>query len=255
MIKGLYSAGSGMVTEAYRQQLISHNLANLTTTGYKADRVAFQAYPGLAPAEPGPTATVAADVPPGDSAQVGAGVVAEDGPIDFAQGDLRQTGMELDLALAGAGFFALQTPGGTVYTRDGSFHRSPEGVLVNAEGYPVLGQNGPITVGTDPVTVTPEGVVTQNGQEIGRLQIVAFAADQRLLRVGYGHYQPQNAQAPTTPSTASVVQGALEASNVDVVQNMTEMISAMRSYEASQRMVLYQDQILSHTVNELGRVG
>lgn len=254
MIKGLYSAGSGLVSQVYRQQIISHNLANVNTTGFKADRLGLDSFPGLASADPVLLPVRLGDVPAGDSELIGAGVMALDRPFDLSQGGLRPTGVELDFALEGPGFFAVQTENGIVYTRNGAFHRSPEGVLVDAEGYPVLGQAGPIQVGADPVAVTPEGIVIQDGQEVGRLRLVDFPADQ-LLKLGENHFAPVDPAAQGTPATATVLQGHLETSNVDLVQMMTEMLSAMRSYEASQRLVLYQDQILGQTVTEVGRVG
>jgi flagellar basal-body rod protein FlgG len=245
MLRGLYTAASGMMAQMTRQGIVANNLANATTPGYKQD-IATQGFfqrlflSRLDPAGASPLGAL------------GSSAGAVSAHADFAQGALSDTGGELDLALTGDGFFAVQTPDGLQVTRNGAFGRDAEGRLTTTDGALVLGVDGPLTLPPGRVRVEGDGAISVDGQPAGRLQIVRFEADQ-LDKVGAGRFAPRAGAAPQ-PATAAVNQGFLEASNVDLTRAVTDMMAASRSYEANQRMLQIQDDLLGKAVNEVGRL-
>jgi flagellar basal-body rod protein FlgG len=260
VIRGLYSAAAGMIANFTRQETISNNLANLNTTGFKQDLIAIRQaaevpearqLSGLFevpyPTRPGPT-------PLG---VVGTGVVTDPVAVDQTQGDVRETGNELDLALVGPGYFQMQTPEGqTFYTRDGRFSRDGVGRLVDAKGNFLMGDDGPIRVAQGSVQIDPDGTVLSDGEEVDQIRVMSFQPDTPLKKIGASGFVPVDPSAPPTfvdPNTV-VQQGAIEASNVDPNKAVVEMMSAARSYEAAQRMVQLNDSVLERAVNDLGRV-
>jgi flagellar basal-body rod protein FlgF len=244
MIRGIYSAASGLLAQMARQLAISNNLANLNTPGYRQDLTSLREYPGLDLFR----------LYDGQAAQVGelgAGVATELGVVDLSQGALVDTGNPLDLAISGPAFFAVQTPEGIRYTRDGSFSRSAQGILVNALGFPVLGEGGtPIQLPDGEVTVDGDGTITAGGQQVGRLLLAEFQPGQ-LRKAGSNLFEALGAGG--TAANSAVNQGFLEMANVDVPQAVVDMMAATRSYEASLRLLQMQDEILSKSVNEIGR--
>ncbi len=253
MIRGLYTATTGIVLGVARQALIAHDVANANTTGYK--RAALPLVPSsrldvqrLATGVPEPVANdVRARAGP-----LGTGVWTEAPVIDFGQGPLRVTGQVLDLALEGEGFFQVRGTQGTLYTRDGSFHRDAAGNLVTATGQFVLGDNNaPVQLPEGEPVFAPDGTVTVNGQVAGRLGIVQFAQPNALQRAGENTFA---ANAAAVPAQARVRQGFLEASNVDPNRTVVDMLRVARSYEASVRLVQVQDETVARLL-EVGRVG
>ncbi|MCS6802425.1 MAG: flagellar hook-basal body protein [Dehalococcoidia bacterium] len=194
MLRGLYTAASSLLRMQRRQEVIAGNLANATTTGYRADVPEATGFVAVLQEKLGESLPV----PPGWTGEgiglVGTGVQPDRYLVDTRQGPLRQTDHPFDLALAGRGFFAVETPEGIAYTRDGSFRRSAAGQLVTAHGYPVLGVDGPIQLGPEPFTVARDGTIEQNGQAVGRLQVVDFAprfslpAAEGAVRLAAGAY-------------------------------------------------------------------
>ncbi len=243
MIRGIYTTASGLLAQMARQLAVSNNLANLNTPGYRQDVTSLRESPGL-------------DISRLFDGQVtplgalGTGVATEIGGIDLSQGPLLDTGNPLDLSISGPAFFAVQTPEGVRYTRDGSFSRSAEAILVNASGYPVLGEGGPIHLGDGDVVVNGDGTVLVGGQEVGRLLLTEFQPGQ-LRKVGTNLFEAQG--AGQAAANSAVNQGFLEMSNVDVAQAVVDMMAAARSYEASLRLLQMQDEILSKSVNDVGR--
>jgi len=227
MDRGLYIAASGMLAEQIRQEQIANDLANASTPGYKADRTAQRAFGDLLLAS---SATGAIVGPQGTAVQV------DEIRTDLSPGDLRQTDEPLDFAVAGEGFFAVQTDRGVRYTRNGQFTASPAGTLVTAAGDPVLGRGG----GT--VAVGANGRV-----DPAALQVVALA---NAVKEGDSLLTGQPAgQAP-----GQVRAGALEASGVDAARSMVDMIASLRAFEAGQRVLTTIDQTLGKGVNDVGRV-
>ncbi|HHW03958.1 MAG TPA: flagellar basal-body rod protein FlgF [Thermoanaerobacterales bacterium] len=255
MIRGLYTAASGLMAEMARTDVISNNLANVNTAGFKKDRAIFRAFPEMDiyriddPAASSPMGEV--DLRPFIGV-LGTGVMLDEISTDFSPGPVKNTSNPLDLALAGDGFFEVQTPAGVRYTRDGSFTRDQEGYLVTAEGYYVLGQNGPVRLpGDEDISINRRGEIFSGGAFVDRLMVVDFADRRQLLKEGDNLYA---ANQQPVPSASEVIQGALESSNVNPIGEMVNLITAFRAYEASQKVVSANDDTLNKAVNEIARL-
>jgi len=212
-------------------EMLTHNLANASTAGYKRQSASF------AQALEAAGAVLGGGSPP---------VAGETVTVDFSQGALRQTGSPLDLALDGKGFFVIETPEGELYTRNGSFRINSDRRLVDSDGRLVAGDGGPITlpedVGMDKIAVAKDGSITAGSQNIGRLRIVDFPATSALLPVGGGCFRPLEGPAAQTAQGASVQQGFQESSNVSVVEEVVNLITVARMYEANLKSVQTQDE-------------
>ena len=253
MIRGLYSAAAGLITGLFRQDIIANNLANVNTPGYKKDDASLRSFPAVLIRQMGgrlfpfqPSLIEGVGV-------MGTGVLVDERLVDLEQGQLQQTKIPLDLAISGQGFFALQSPNGVVYTRDGHFDVDAQGLLVNAEGFPVLGQGGPIHLQGGQVQILEDGTVLEDGIAVDQLRLASFAPEV-LVRAGHTNFSLA-AGAQEQPVSGRVVQGALEASNVNPTQTMTSMIDVLRLYESSQRVLEIQNETLKRAVNDIGRVG
>ncbi len=244
MLRGLSIAASGMLAQQVRHETIAHNLANADTTGYKADEVVFRTALESAiwrhhdPVKGAPTPTVGT---------LPFGAEVDSIHTDLRPGAIALTGRPLDVAIDGEGFFVVNTPQGERYTRDGSFRQAGDGTLVTADGMPVLGTRGVIRSPNAVLSIAPNGDVLADGQVIDRLRLVQV---QNAVKEGANRYAG-NAQ-PLQQVSLQV--GALERSNVSVVQAMVDMIVAMRAYEASHRAVLAHDETLQKAVNDVGKV-
>ncbi|MPN46706.1 Flagellar basal-body rod protein FlgG [bioreactor metagenome] len=166
---------------------------------------------------------------------------------------MRATGNDFDLAIDGKGFFAVETPNGVRYTRNGTFTKNIVGDLINNEGYRVLGQNGPIRINGNKMTVADDGRVFVDGVEAGRLQVVEFANEKQLTKEGSSLYIAA-ADSQSQQATGRVCQGFTEGSNVNVVAEMVNLINGYRAYETNAKTVQSQDQMLEKAVTEVGRV-
>jgi flagellar basal-body rod protein FlgF len=246
MIRGLYIAATGMLAEGARQDVIANNLANVTTNGFKRDVSTSQPFADLLVSNMGlPGAPQVGHLPLG--AQVGRIDTIE------SQGALKSTGNPLDVALAGTGWITVQSQGGKRYTRDGELQVDKAGKLVAPDGSAVLGASGgPITI--DPaagdVAIAADGTVTQAGQAKGRIRIAALDPA-TIVKEG------ANLVAGTEKGTADAVvrQGYLEASTVNTVTEMVQLIEVMRSFEANQKAALAQSDTLQEAVTKVGAVG
>ena len=226
MQRGLYIAASGMVAEQVRQDLIANDLANASTPGYKADRATQRAFGELLLANTESGAGVGG---------LGLGAAIDRQATDWRPQASRRTDEPLDFAIAGEGFFALQTDAGVRYTRNGRFAAAADGTLVTARGERVLGRaGGPVQVGADG-TVPP-----------GALQVVTLA---NPVKAGEGLVtgQPAGAVPPEL-----VRAGELEGSGVDPARAMVEMIASLRAFEAGQRVIRTIDDTLGKAANEVG---
>lgn len=260
MIRGLYTAASGMVMEQTRNDTIANNLANVNTTGYKKDVAVFRTFPEmllwrLTDADKSQAKAAAAEQAPKPAliGSMGTGVRVDGIFQVHSLGALRQTGATLDLALGGEGFFVVSTPQGERYTRNGSFSLDEEGYIVTTEGRRVLGRRGAIRVEGKDVQVDARGGVRVDGRLADTLRIVDFADRNSLTKQGdslFAGPQPVN----LGPDRFRVLQGYLEQSNVNPVSEMVNMITAMRSYEANQKAIQAEDQLLNKVVNEVGKV-
>ncbi|MBI4611238.1 MAG: flagellar hook-basal body protein [Candidatus Rokubacteria bacterium] len=247
MVTGLYTAAWGMDAQTERISVLANNLANLATAGFKADHPEFSQL--LTPS------TTAGPVPP-------AGPAGPPSPLplamrtvtDHSQGILRATGNPLDLAISGPGFFVLDTPGGPRLTRAGNFTRSPEGLLVAADGAPVRGVSGNIQVLDGTVTIDRDGQVLVDGRSQGHLLVVTPSRLASLTKTSGTRFTPPDTEALVASATAVVHQGAIEMSNVNPVLTLVTLIDAMRTYEAAQRAARSADDTLARAANDLGRV-
>lgn len=276
MLRGLYTAASGMLAQAVRLELETNNLANVSTTGYKADQAELVSFPTLLlrrvggeGGDPEPLHPLGVEVrtrPEGLDrlpfreapvvGPLGTGVYVEGVYTSFQQGPLREAGNPLDLALEGPGFFALETPAGVRYTRAGSFVLDSEGYLADLRGNRVLGVDGPIQVGLEgAVAVGQDGTVFVDGALVGQLLIVDFAdPNGELRKEGATLLAPLEGAEPLAADGTRVAQGMLEGSTVQVVESLVRLIELQRAYESSQRVVRSYDETLDQTVNELGRI-
>ncbi|MDI6869785.1 MAG: flagellar basal-body rod protein FlgF [Bacillota bacterium] len=255
MIRGLYIGASGMLVELRRTDVIANNLANVTTNGFKRDELVGESFPALLLRRYNDAASPGMG-PAGYPPVVGPlslGAVATETATDWAPGPLTATGNPLDLGIAGEGLFVVQTPNGLRYTRDGAFTRNGEGLLVTEGGFPVLGEQGPIELGDGEVQVAADGTVAVDGQVVDRLRLVRFPQGSRLVKEGDNLFATAAAGQPVDAGT-EVHQGFIERSNVNTVREMIGLIASVRSYEANQRLIQMEDELMQKAVNEVGRV-
>lgn len=241
MFQGFYDLTSNMITQNRNMNVISNNMTNIATPGYKGDKIIQTTFRDqmLYRYER------AAKTPVGGASRVN--TIAER-VTDYTDGGLRETGSPLDVGLTGKGFFVIQTENGTVYSRNGAFNLDDNGYL-NLPGVGrVTGTNGPIRLTTDKVGIDKNGNVTSEDgfQNFGRIQIVDFADYNQLTKVTAGVFraaaQPQNAAG------ASVTQKYIEDSNVSMIDEMTAMISGQRSLQSSSQILKMYDQLIDRAV-------
>lgn len=252
----IYIAAAGALACEKQLQIISNNLANANTVGFKMDQGYFAQ---VDPNDPTlPTAGNAANM------ESKADLFWSNFNVytDHSNGPLKKTGNDFDLALQGDGFFCVQTPDGVQYTRKGDFTLNADGVLVTRNGWPVLGQGGEITVTSDAnpnqyakFAVDEEGNVSVEGKQVDTLRIVQIAELNRLTKAGDTLFKPPTAGAGEVPAeNCRVSQGFIELSNVDAVKMMTEMIEVLRGYESYQKVIQAADEANSKAINQIGVV-
>jgi flagellar basal-body rod protein FlgG len=225
-----------------RHEVIANNLANSATPAFKRDDLA------LVPD------SVAATTRSANVLSLPAGGAALQW-TDYTQGHVQNTGRNLDAAINGPGFFVVQTPAGPRYTRAGAFNVTNEGQLVGPSGAPVLGRNGPITVASSKVHLGTNGEIFDNGRLVDTLRIVDFPKPYRFFKEGAGLLVPLDQTIEPTPAQGfEVAPGALEASNVGVVQSMVAMIDVLRTYEAAQRAMQSVEQANQLATSDIGKV-
>jgi flagellar basal-body rod protein FlgF len=248
MSDGIYSATSGAISQQRSLEVVANNVANATAVGYRGDRTAFRE--ALARAQ-------GAAVPSKSMRYVTVSKVQ----TDASQGGLRQTGNPLDLALQGEGYFAIQTPQGERYTRNGSFVLDAGGIVRTHDGYAVLSEAGdrpqPLTIPdrTATVEVSPDGTVAADGAQIGRLRIVDFDDPNMLIKEGNLLFTTPPEMAPKATDRTEIAQGFLETANVNAISSVNELVTANRSFEAFQRVIRTFGQIDDRTARELGAEG
>lgn len=241
MLSGLYLAGNSLVVQAERQDAIAANLANASTAGYKRICVGVSARSSVFADE------LAAATGQTEPYQC----LAATSRLDTAPGPLTATGNPCDLALDGPGYFAVQAGGGELYTRNGSFRLSPDGTLVDSLGRAVLGQRGPIRLQGEQWEVSADGTVSVEGAAVATLKVVDFPAA-LATKQGDGVFAAPPAAVRVVPAP-QVTQRQIERSNVQVVEEMVNMITALRTFEAAQRIIQAQDRTLDKAVNDVGR--
>lgn len=234
MSNAVYAALSRQQGLSIEIQKVANNLANASTTGYKADRAVFSEY-------------IVATGPDSDSLSMGR-LVGES--IELGQGAMRFTGGQLDVAIEGEGFFTVETDRGVRLSRAGHFQLSAEGNLIDANGYGVLSQGGgaiAIPQGAGQISIGDDGTISADGNVIDQIGVVTtegqLLRDADTLFIAQGGYQPA--------TEARVLQGALEQSNVSPVMEVTRMIEVQRAYEAGQAMLEREDQRLTQLITAM----
>ena len=240
MFQGYYDLASNMITQNRNMNIISNNISNVSTPGYKEDRLmesTFREEMIYRYDQYGKTAV-------GTVSRMN---IADERVTDYSEGGLRETGSPLDVGLTGNGFFVIQTDNGVVYTRNGSFNLDNERYLVLPGIGRVQGTNGPIQLTTDEVGIDSQGnITTEDGlQNFGRLQIVDFADYTQLTKITGGVFQA--AGAPQA-STAKVTQRYTEYSNVNMAEQMTRMMSGQRVLQSTAQILKIYDQLTGKIV-------
>jgi flagellar basal-body rod protein FlgG len=286
MIRGWYTGASGMRAQQYRLDALANNLANVDTNAYKKDTSVQKAFGQLLIRRLDDDGVTLNPFGSGDAAPIigklGLGVETNELYTDFSQGALKETGSDYDMALDGGGFIAVQTPQGERYTRNGNFTLGMEGYLETKEGFPVLGESGnPIQLQENNFQIDREGTIYinnyyvenpqamigetenewQNPIVLDRLKIVGFNTlpdgERYIEKQGSSLYKASEvsgeAQVLAGAERPGVIQGYLEASNVDPVREMVEMIEVQRAYEANQKSITSSDSLVGVLFNQVVR--
>lgn len=258
MVNALHAASSGMQAQFEQIQNIANNVANANTTGYKRTRAEFQDLLYETLQEPGANTSALTQAPVG--IQRGMGVQVSGTQRYFEMGAPQRTDRDLDVMIKGDGFFVVQLPNGELaYRKDGSFHKSATGRIETVDGYPLQPE---IMIPTNAlkINISEDGIVqvtlaNQEQTQIGQFQLATFVNNGGLKAIGKNLFAateasgPANVSVPMEGTTGGLLQGHLESSNVDVIKEMTDMISAQRTFELNSRVVQSVDQMLQHTSN------
>jgi flagellar basal-body rod protein FlgG len=282
MIRGWYTGASGMRAQQWRLDAIANNLANLDTDGYKRDVAAFKAFPELLIRRQDDDGVYPHPFGSADAAPIvgkmGTGVELNELYTCLEQGGLKETLSDFDVALDGKGFFTVATPWGERYTRNGSFQLGKEGYLETKEGYPVLGENGPIRVKANNFLIDKEGRVWINAEyaddpeimiarenntwdqtaHLDTLRLVEFDLEKKKKKQGSSLYRESDTSGPAMiieeGRRPKVIQGFVEASNVDPVVEMVQMIEVNRAYEANQKVIQTEESALGTLINQVAKL-
>jgi flagellar basal-body rod protein FlgF len=227
--QGLIDASRAALIQQHNMDILSNNLANVNTAGFKADRLIFN------------------------------DLLDRQVKSVHSQGPMNHTDNPLDVAIGGEGFFKVQTPKGMRLTRDGSFKMLSDGTLVNSQGMKVLGKGGStITLNHEGghVFIDGQGSITQGTEQVGALEVVDVKDKKPLIKDGGNLFGGENGQLPPTSAATdySLTQGAVEMSNVEVVGEMVHMINTFRSYESYQKVIQAVQDMDSKTTSQVGRV-
>ena len=252
MVRGLYTAYTGLVNQQKRLDIVSNNLANSTTTGYKKEGMTTQSFDSV-------YGIKVKDETVGymnqNIGKMSLGVKIGETYRSWDQGSFQNTGNTFDFALSGSGLFSISFTNkagetSTLYTRDGSFQMNREGYLVTKDGDFVLGENGPIQLPTDfeKLTVEESGEIYADGQYVDRFALVDFENYDYVEAYGENLYRAVDG-ATQTDAAATVNQGYLEASNINVVTEMVDMISIARDFESNQKIMNTIDEMLGKMVS------
>lgn len=236
MLNGIFSNFSGKFVNGRRLEIISNNIANVSTPGFKVSRPVFNAFTG--------------EDESGHEMLQNTYVSMYDSYVNFAAAPLLETGNNLDFAIEGEGFFVVSTKDGPMYTRNGKFTINQEKKLVTAEGFPVLGKGGEINIDGKEINVENDGSVFVDKSFVDVIKIVDFE-DKKYLR-NYGKnlfINTKEGSAEIIPENSTIRQGHHEASNVDIMREMIEMIQTVRAYEAYSKIDQSLDDILGKLIN------
>ena len=243
----LYQAASALDATSRWQEIISENLASSPVPGFRKQDLSFMATsagirPGVAPDSVGGVQQLA--IPTGRPS------------TNFTPGEMRYTGENTHVAIDGKAFFEIQLPDGELaYTRDGEFQIDSQGQLVTKQGHPVLSENGPVMMELgrpEPLSISPTGEISQGTEVKGRIKLVGFSDEHLLKPMGGGLFTADDPGLQATGAGRSTVrQGWIEGSNASVVGEMANLLTAMRTYEANQRVIQLHDERMGKAITEL----
>ena len=241
----LYQAASALNAHARWQEVITENLSSSSIPGYKRQDLSFAA---VQAGMMSPTAMAGSQPFSLTRASIS---------TNFQPGELQMTSSKTDVAIEGSGFFAVQMANGsTAYTRDGGFQLNSQGQLTTKQGYPVLGEGGPVQLDlsdSSPITISAKGEISQGTEVRGRIKVVDFDQPQLLTQAGAGYFVAQNPNlVPQEVAEPTIRQGFIEASNAATVSEMANLITVMRGFEANQRVISMQDERMNRAISELG---
>ena len=260
MVSGINAAASGMIAQQYNIDVISNNLANVNTTGFKELIPVFKNISDIDIREKNKEENGF----PGTNNIVGtlsSGSTLDCTMLDLQQGTMNKTDNKLDFAINGKGFFAVGTNNGECYTRNGSFALGDDGTLVTKDGNPVLSESGSAikidttTGGLDKLNVAGDGTIFLDKQAVDKLKLVEFNSPNDLTTIGNALYKTSNNNVkPVASKDSKVDQGFVEGSNSNVIGTMINTISATRTYETLAKVIKATEATLSKAVNDVGRV-
>jgi flagellar basal-body rod protein FlgG len=278
MLRGIYTGASGMLAQQAKMDVVANNLANVDQTGFKKDTTILKAFPDMVMRRVNDDGLGVTPAGSYDSmpyvGKLGTGVEVNEVYTQFQQGALQKTENNLDLALDGKGFFTVLTERGERYTRNGSFTLNQEGLLVTHDGYPVLGENGPIHLQqnnfmfgeqgeikiNDALTGDPKDPIGMNQNQweqpgvLDKLKIVDFENTRELKKEGNSLYRSNEYTGPALAAESfKLNKGFVEKSNVSVVREMVDMIDIQRAYEANQKTIQTGDSTVGKLINEIIR--
>lgn len=243
MFRGIYSSATGMITQQNRIDVMGNNISNINTDGFKSNEVTLKSFQAEM------ARRMTDDVPVGD---MSVGVTAGSVSTDFSQGNLEQTGEDTDLGINGTGFFAVEAVpggGGVKYTRDGNFSVDAQGYLQLSSGERLLGADGqPIKTGGNIFQTAADGTITENGTNIGKIQLYSPSGSNGISQRSDGFYDITSPAA----SGAAIMQGYIENSNVDDVNEMTGMMEATQSFQSCQQAFQVNIDSLDKLINQAG---
>lgn len=256
MVRGLYTASNGMIAQQQKMDIISNNLANVNTTGFKKDGVIVESFDDV-------LTTKVNDVNVPGNQMIGKmtlGCKVGNIYTDHTQGGATITGDPYNIAILGTGMVAIGVADkegnmNTKYSRDGSFTLSNDGTLMTREGNYVLGENGKIVIpsGSSNIRISEDGRIFDNDKVIDKISLTDFENPETLRKTGDNLYSKIE-DTVEQEFGGKLLQGYLESSNVNTVREMVDMISVMRTYEANQKVIHTQDETLKKAVNEVGRL-
>ncbi|HZG59496.1 MAG TPA: flagellar hook-basal body protein [Anoxybacillus sp.] len=277
MLRGFYAAASGMLSQQRRVEMLTNNIANANTPGYKADQASLRAFPEML-LKSLHTTSIPTKEPRAfrnhtTIGELNTGVYMQEMMPLFVQGDLKETGQNTDLALIdgnlptdaetgmkGALFFVVENGNGEIrYTRNGNFTLNADGFLTTQDGFYVLDENGErIQLASENFKVTKDGMIFENDVLVTRINIAFAANPNSVVKEGNGRFRSTTGVLPSAIGNPNVTyqlqQGFLERSNVDLARSMTEMMSAYRAFEANQKILQAYDKSMDKAVNDIGRI-
>ena len=235
-------AAAGMQSRMQSLDLVANNLANSSTSGYKTDGEFYTLFTSEAAGE---DASGPSSVP-----------MIQRQWTDFTQGLLEPTNNPLDFGLSGKGFFAVQGPSGPLYTRNGNFRFNTTGAFVTGDGYPLLQQNGqPLQANTSqPVEVSRDGEITQNGKSIGRIKLVEFESPAGLTKFGASYFSNTTGKEPVEATGAQIYQGKIETSNVSASHGAVRIVGLSRQFEMMQKAISLSNDMGKKAIEEVAKV-